>query len=80
MLFRSESAQERYELLCSAYEEKNGILTDEEVKDLLRQVSKKEGEWWTQWSIVYRQDTQTVDYYFTGEYQEKLSYPIKAQK
>lgn len=75
-----ESAQERYELLCSAYDGKNGILTDVEIKDLLRQVSKKEGEWQTQWSIVYRQDTQTADYYFTGEYQEKFSYPIKSKK
>lgn len=62
------SAKERYELLCAVYEDKNGILTDGDVKDALRQVAKEGEQWSTQWSIVYRQDTQTVDYSFAGGY------------
>lgn len=69
-----ESAKERYELLCAAYGEQNGILTGEEVKSALSRVSTSDGEWTTQWSIVYCQDTQTVDYYFNGEYEEMVSF------
>lgn len=69
-----ESAKERYEVLCSIYEQNEGIVTDEKVKEALIQVSQTEGEWWTQWSIVYRQDTQTVDYYFYGAYGDKISF------
>jgi len=72
-----ESAKERYELLCAVYEEKNGILTDGEIKAALQQVSKTEGKWRTQWSIVYRQDTRTVDYYFGGVYQDGVSYKVE---
>lgn len=72
-----ESAKERYELLCSAYEEKNGILTTEDVKAALAQVSQTEGEWTTQWSIVYRHDTQVLDYYFNGEYTDGISFPVR---
>ena len=71
-----ESAKERYELLCAACQEKGGILTAEEVKRALARVSKTEGEWKTQWSIVYRHDTHTIDYYFKGEYEEPLSFPV----
>jgi len=73
-----ESAKERYELLCAVYEEKDGIFTDEEIKDAMQRVSQSEGEWRTQWSIVYRQDTQTVDYYFEGVFQDGISLPVLA--
>ncbi len=69
-----ESARERYELLCSVYEEKKGILTGGEIKTALSRVSKTEGAWKTQWSIVYSEDTQTVDYYFNGKYEEPISF------
>ena len=71
-----ESAKERYELLCAVYQEKNGILTATEVKTALSQVSKAEGEWKTQWSIVYRQDTRTLEYYFHAAYEEPLSFSV----
>lgn len=71
-----ESAKERYELLCSAYEENSGILAAEDVKKALSRVAKADGEWTTQWSIVYCHDTQTVDYYFHGEYEKSISFPI----
>lgn len=72
-----ESAKNRYELLCSVYEEKNGIFTDVEIREALQQVAQTEGEWKTQWSIVYRQDTQTAEYYFGGVYQDGITLPVK---
>lgn len=71
-----ESAKERYERLCAVYNEKNGVLSGEEVKDALRQAAQKEGEWITQWSVVYRQDLQTVEYYFGGDYQEGITFQV----
>lgn len=71
-----ESAKKRYELLCSVYEEKDGICTEEEIREALQQVSQTEGEWRTQWSIVYGQDTQTVEYYFGGVYQNGISLSV----
>lgn len=71
-----ESAKERYELLCSAYGENGGIFTAEEVRTALSRVSTAEGEWTTQWSIVYCQDTRTVDYYFERNYEEPVSFPV----
>lgn len=64
------SSQERYELLCSIYKEKNGILSNEEVKSALSQVAKTEGKWQTQWSVIYNQDTLEADYYFKGNYSQ----------
>jgi len=71
-----ESAQKRYELLRAAYQDKKGVLTAEEVKAALAKVSQTEGEWTTQWSIVYRHDTQTLDYYFKGEYSNQISFSL----
>jgi len=68
-----DSAKERYEQLCAAYEEKSGILTHEDVKTAMMCVSKTTGEWKTQWSIVYRQDLQTLDYYFGAAYEDKIT-------
>ena len=71
-----ESAKERYELLCAVRQEGNGVLTADEVRAALEQVSKTEGEWRTQWSVVYRQDSQTLDYYFLADYSDKISYSL----
>ncbi|MDE7324659.1 MAG: linear amide C-N hydrolase [Lachnospiraceae bacterium] len=69
-----ESAQKRYELLCAVHEKNNGILSGEQVKGVLSQVSKKEGEWRTQWSVVYQQEIQMADYYFGGAYENGISF------
>ncbi len=74
-----ESAKERYELLCGVHREKNGIFATEDIKTALEQVSKAEGEWKTQWSIVYWHDTRTLDYYFNRKYEEPLSFLVPAQ-
>lgn len=70
------SSKERYELLNSIYEENNGILTPQQMKDAISQVSKKEGEWTTQWSIVYNHSTLDVSYWFYGDYNTVYSYSL----
>lgn len=72
-----ESAKERYEYLLSVYEEKSGILSKEEVKDALAQVSQSEGEWTTQWSVVYDQSSQRVEYYFGGKFEDGVSFEVR---
>lgn len=71
-----ESAKERYELLCALWQEKDGVLSGEEIKVALKQVSKTEGEWRTQWSVVYQQGAQTIDYYFGAQYEAPVSFAI----
>ncbi len=67
-----ESAQQRYELLCAVHEENQGTLSAEQVQDAMKQVSKKEGQWRTQWTIVYEENM--ADYYFKGAYEDKISF------
>ncbi len=67
-----ESAQQRYELLCAVHEENQGTLSAEQVQGAMKQVSKKEGQWRTQWTIVYEENM--ADYYFKGAYEDKISF------
>lgn len=69
-----ESARERYEYLSSVYEEADGVLTSEQVREALSGVSQAEGEWTTQWSIVYEQASGTVVYYFNSDYGTEYSF------
>lgn len=71
-----ESAKERYEMLHDIYNENSGVLTGEQVKTALSKVSKSEGEWTTQWSIVYEQSSLTANYYFNGDYSKAFSFKI----
>ena len=71
-----ESAQKRYETLCAIYQENNGILSEEDVKNALSQVSQTEGTWTTQWSIVYQQDMQKILYYFGGVFDEENTFSV----
>lgn len=71
-----ESAKERFETLKALYEGNKGLLSAGQIKDALFQTSQKEGEWITQWSIVYDQNSKTVNYYFYGDYTTCNSYPI----
>lgn len=72
-----ESAQKRYETLCKVYEENKGILNRELLKDAMIQVSQSQGQWTTQWTIIYEENAGTIDYYFGGDY-SKL-YQVKAE-
>ncbi|MDO4305454.1 MAG: linear amide C-N hydrolase [Eubacteriales bacterium] len=71
-----DSAKERYEYLTSAYEESNGILTADQVKESISQVAQPDGEWTTQWSIVYDQGSMTANYYFNSDYTSAYSYTL----
>lgn len=71
-----ESAKERYETLTKIYEQNNGVLNAEQVKDALVQVSQSEDEQATQWSIVYEQTNLTASYYFNGDYSKAYSYGL----
>lgn len=71
-----ESAQRRYEYLQSVYEEHGGILEPHQVRDALAGVSQAEGEWTTQWSIVYDQEALTAEYYFGGNYTTSVLYTV----
>lgn len=72
-----ESAKKRYERLSAIWEEKDGILSREEVRDALSQVTQSNGEWTTQWSLVYDQDSQRAEYYFGGEFEEGISFEVR---
>lgn len=71
-----ENAQERYESLCSVYETDKGILTSDQVKAALSQVSQSKGKWTTQWSIVYEQSSLSVSYYFNNDYNQAYIYTL----
>lgn len=70
------SAQKRYETLVEIYNRNKGVLTAEQVKDALTRTSQSEGEWTTQWSIVYEQSSLTANYYFNGDYTKAYSYGV----
>lgn len=71
-----EGSQKRYESLCSVYAEREGILTWQQVKKALVDVSQMEGEWTTQWSMVYSQDSGKLGYWFRGDYDREFAYQI----
>ena len=62
-----ENAQKRYEELCSAYEANAGIMTRQQVTEVLRRTAQ-EGEWKTRWSMAYDQETQSISYWFDGDF------------
>lgn len=71
-----ESAKQRYEILNTVYNEKNGVLTSEQIKTALSQVAQADGDCTTQWSIVYDQRSLTANYYFNRDYSKVYSYLI----
>lgn len=71
-----ENAKQRFETLSNIYEESKGVLTSEQILTTLSQTSQSDGEWTTQWSIVYDQNSLTANYYFYGDYNNPYSYSI----
>lgn len=67
-----ENAKQRFEWLSSLYKENEGLLAYEQVKHALSQVSQSDGEFATQWSIIFEQASLSVNYYFGGNF-EKVS-------
>lgn len=74
-----ESAKERYEALLSVYADNDGVVTVKQIQDALLKVSQFEGEWTTQWSIVYEQNSLTANYYFDGNFTEPHRYLVGNQ-
>lgn len=71
-----ESAKQRFEYLSSFYKKNEGSLTGEQVKHALAQVSQSDGEWTTQWSIVYDQRSFTASYYFDCDFEKVYSFLV----
>lgn len=73
-----ESAQTRYKRLQAVYLERDGVLTGEELRDALSEVSQSDGQWTTQWSMVYSQSSPfpQVVWYFDGDFTESTGFSI----
>ena len=71
-----ESAQTRYKSLQDIYLEKKGVLTGEEMRDALAEVSQPDGQWTTQWSVVYSQAVPHVGWYFDGDFTRGTGFSI----
>ena len=71
-----ENSKQRFEQLISTYKENKGILTSDQVKKVLAQVSQSEGNWITQWSIMYDHKFKTVNYYFNCDFEKVYSFLV----
>ncbi len=71
-----ESAKQRYEYLVSVYEQNNGSLTVDQIRDALNNVAQT-GEWATQWSVVYGQNTSNICYYFERNFENAFNFSVK---
>ncbi len=69
-----ESAQERYEILTARLKE--GIIAPKQVRDALAAAAQPEGEWTTQWSMVYGHNESYVTWYFKGDFTSGITLPI----
>ncbi len=74
-----ENPKERYLLLKEIYSDKNGIMNKDDVKDALKKVSQTEGDWKTQWSIIYERNSSelSIDYYFNADFENKFTKVLK---
>ncbi len=78
--YGSEGSKQRFAKLKSLYEEKNGVMTTEDVKEALMDVSQsiwKDGNWSTEWSIVYEQKAKTINFYHRENYDKPYFFNIK---
>lgn len=69
-----ESAQERYEILTAHL--KQGVTKPEQVRDAMSAAAQPDGQWITQWSIVYDQAEPYVTWYFDGNFSSGISLSI----
>ncbi len=72
-----EGAQRRYEYLISLYNDYNGILSKEQIKDALLQVAQYNDDYTTQWSIVFEDNNSTVHYYFDSDFENEFKFSIQ---
>lgn len=71
-----ENSKQRFEQLISIYNDNKGILSTDQVKKVLSQVSQSQGNWKTQWSIVYDHNSKNVNYYFNRDYEKAYSFLV----
>lgn len=71
-----KSAKQRFEYLSSLHKENEGFLTGEQVKHALVQVAQQNGEWTTQWSMVYEQDSLSVSFYFDCDFKKAYNFLV----
>lgn len=71
-----EGARRRYEELCSAYDENGGTMTRQQVTETLRRTAQ-EGEWKTRWSMAYAQETQSISYWFDGDFSKEYQISLE---
>ncbi|MDE7262048.1 MAG: linear amide C-N hydrolase [Oscillospiraceae bacterium] len=69
-----ESAQKRYETLLARLEQ--GVEAPDQVRDALAAVVQPEGQWTTQWSMIYYQAERYVTWYFGGDFTQGVSLSI----
>ena len=67
-----ESARTRYETLLAQLEA--GVTTADQVRSALSDVSQPEGQWVTQWSMVYDQSTRYITWYFNRDFAQGVSF------
>ena len=69
-----ESAQKRYEELTALL--KQGVATPIQVGDALKAVAQSDGQYTTQWSMVYDQAEPFVTWYFGGNFDSGVTLPV----
>lgn len=69
-----ESAKERYEALTARL--KQGVASPVQVRDALSAVAQPDGQWTTQWSMVYGHSESHVTWYFKGDFSSGVTLPI----
>ncbi|MCL2052481.1 MAG: linear amide C-N hydrolase [Lachnospiraceae bacterium] len=78
--FGGELSKRRYEVLLGAYTRNEGILNEQDIRNVLQEVRSTNGfepEWITQWSIVYNQSTRTATYYLKEDFEKQYDFGVK---
>ena len=69
-----ENAQTRYETLLARLED--GVTTPDQVRDAMSAAAQPDGQWVTQWSMVYDQSDPYVTWYFNGNFAQGVSLTV----
>ena len=75
----SEQAHDRYTDLTNIWDEKKGILSEDEIRDALQLVSQGnyDSEYEvTQWSVVYNQSKLSLDYYWEEDFVKRYEFNL----
>ncbi|MGN0729189.1 linear amide C-N hydrolase [Treponema sp.] len=75
-----ESSMLRWNRLRALWEESNGVLSTQEVKEALSSVAQVIGQWQTRWSIIYENEQKTARYYFSADFEKELAVQVPSGK